>query len=232
MLVYGRNVANEILKSSPKTIRKVIIQDGFSDKMLISLLEKGKFQVISKSKNEMDSLAKGVHQGIILDVTDYRYYKLEDILNDKSQFVVILDHLEDPHNFGAIIRSCEAAGVDAIIIAQDREVQVNATVMKTSAGALTRMRICRVANLVQAIEKLKKDGFWIVGTTMNGEDYREIDYSGKIGLVIGNEGDGMSRLVKESCDFIASIPMYGEVNSLNASVASGIMIYEVIRNRK
>lgn len=232
MLVYGRNVANEILKSSPKTIRKVIIQDGFSDKMLISSLEKGKFQVISKSKNEMDSLAKGVHQGIILDVTDYRYYKLEDILNDKGQFVVILDHLEDPHNFGAIIRSCEAAGVDAIIIAQDREVQVNATVMKTSAGALTRMKICRVSNLVQAIGKLKKDGFWIVGTTMNGEDYREIDYSGKIGLVIGNEGDGMSRLVKESCDFIASIPMYGEVNSLNASVASGIMIYEVIRNRK
>lgn len=232
MLVYGRNVAYETLKNDLKSIRKVIIQDGFNDKNIISLIEKAKLPVNYESKSAMDNLSKGVHQGIILDVMDYQYYNLKDILNDGTQFVLILDHLEDPHNFGAIIRTSEAALVDAIIIPQDREVQVNATVMKTSAGALTRMKICRVTNLVQAIKKLKENGFWVIGTAMEGDDYRQIDYSGKVALVVGNEGHGMSRLVRESCDFVASIPMYGEVNSLNASVATGIMIYEVVRNRK
>lgn len=180
----------------------------------------------------MDDLSKGVHQGIILDVMDYQYTPLNYLLKSDAKFVVILDHLEDPHNFGAIIRTSEAALVDAIIIPQDREVQVNSTVMKTSAGALAKMNICRVTNLVQTINKLKDDGFWIVGTAMDGTDYRQIDYSGKIALVVGNEGNGMSRLVRESCDFVASIPMRGEINSLNASVATGIMIYEVVRNRK
>ena len=148
------------------------------------------------------------------------------------EFIVILDHLEDPHNLGAIIRTSEAAGVDAIIIPQNREVQINATVMKTSVGTLSKVKVSRVSNVVQAMDKLKKNGFWIVGTAMDGEDYRNINYDGKIALVIGNEGNGMSRLVRDNCDFVASIPMYGEVNSLNASVASGIMIYEVVRNRK
>lgn len=232
MLIYGRNVAYETLKNDLKSIRKVIIQDGFNDQNIISLIEKAKLPVNYESKSSMDSLSRGVHQGIILDVMDYQYYNLEDILNDSTQFVLILDHLEDPHNLGAIIRTSEAALVDAIIIPQDREVQVNSTVMKTSAGALTRMKICRVTNLVQTIKKLKEDGFWVIGTAMDGDDYRQIDYSGKVALVVGNEGHGMSRLVRESCDFVASIPMYGEVNSLNASVATGIMIYEVVRNRK
>lgn len=231
MLVYGRNVANDILMNNAKRVRKVIIQDGFSDNEILSLLNNKKIPIKYDNKRNMDNLAKGVHQGIILDVTDYQYLDIDDILED-SQFIVMLDHLEDPHNFGAIIRTCEASGVDAIIIPQDREVQVNATVMKTSAGTLDRMRICRVTNLVQAINKLKKNGFWIVGTSMDGEDYRNIDYSGKTCLVVGNEGHGMSRLVRESCDFTATIPMYGKVNSLNASVACGIMIYEVVRNRK
>ena len=148
----------------------------------------------------------------------------EDYLPENAAFPV--------NNFGAIIRTSEAALVDAIIIPQDREVQVNSTVMKTSAGALAKMNICRVTNLVQTINKLKDDGFWIVGTAMDGTDYRQIDYSGKIALVVGNEGNGMSRLVRESCDFVASIPMRGEINSLNASVATGIMIYEVVRKRK
>ena len=213
-------------------IRKIIIQDGFNDKKLLSALENTKFDVIYKDKRYMDDLSKGVHQGIILDVMDYQYTPLNDLLKSDAQFVVILDHLEDPHNFGAIIRTSEAALVDAIIIPQDREVQVNSTVMKTSAGALAKMNICRVTNLVQTINKLKDDGFWIVGTAMDGTDYRQIDYSGKIALVVGNEGNGMSRLVRESCDFVASIPMRGEINSLNASVATGIMIYEVVRNRK
>ncbi|MBS5719650.1 MAG: 23S rRNA (guanosine(2251)-2'-O)-methyltransferase RlmB [Clostridium sp.] len=232
MIVYGRNVAFEYLKNYKKDIRKIIIQDGFNDKKLLSALENTKFDVIYKDKRYMDDLSKGVHQGIILDVMDYQYTPLNDLLNSDAQFVVILDHLEDPHNFGAIIRTSEAALVDAIIIPQDREVQVNSTVMKTSAGALAKMNICRVTNLVQTINKLKDDGFWIVGTAMDGTDYRQIDYSGKIALVVGNEGNGMSRLVRESCDFVASIPMRGEINSLNASVATGIMIYEVVRNRK
>ena len=232
MIVYGRNVAFEYLKNYKKDIRKIIIQDGFNDKKLLSALENTKFAVIYKDKRYMDDLSKGVHQGIILDVMDYQYTPLNDLLKSDAQFVVILDHLEDPHNFGAIIRTSEAALVDAIIIPQDREVQVNSTVMKTSAGALAKMNICRVTNLVQTINKLKDDGFWIVGTAMDGTDYRQIDYSGKIALVVGNEGNGMSRLVRESCDFVASIPMRGEINSLNASVATGIMIYEVVRNRK
>ena len=232
MIVYGRNVAFEYLKNYKKDIRKIIIQDGFNDKKLLSALENTKFDVIYKDKRYMDDLSKGVHQGIILDVMDYQYTPLNDLLKSDAQFVVILDHLEDPHNFGAIIRTSEAALVDAIIIPQDREVQVNSTVMKTSAGALAKMNICRVTNLVQTINKLKDDGFWIVGTAMDGTDYRQIDYSGKTALVVGNEGNGMSRLVRESCDFVASIPMRGEINSLNASVATGIMIYEVVRNRK
>ena len=197
------------------------------------MLEKSKISVFIKPKKEIDHLAEGVHQGIILYVRDYQYYPLADVVNEDASFLVILDHLEDPHNFGAIIRTCEAAGVDGIIIPKDRQVQVNATVMKTSVGTLDTMKVSRVANLSSTIDYLKKNDFWVVGTALEDSvDYRSIDYSGKIALVIGNEGAGISELVRKKCDFIAKIPMYGTTNSLNASVASGIMIYEVIRNRK
>lgn len=232
MLVYGRNVALEVLKK-PKNVQKVLLQDGFDDKKILTLLEKSKIPVFVKPKKEIDHLAEGVHQGIILYVRDYQYYPLADIVNEDASFLVILDHLEDPHNFGAIIRTCEAAGVDGIIIPKDRQVQVNATVMKTSVGTLDTMKVSRVANLSSIIDYLKKNDFWVVGTALEDSvDYRSIDYSGKIALVIGNEGAGISELVRKKCDFIAKIPMYGTTNSLNASVASGIMIYEVIRNRK
>lgn len=232
MLVYGRNVALEVLKK-PKNVQKVLLQDGFDDKKILTLLEKSKIPVFIKPKKEIDHLAEGVHQGIILYVRDYQYYPLADIVNEDTSFLVILDHLEDPHNFGAIIRTCEAAGVDGIIIPKDRQVQVNATVMKTSVGTLDTMKVSRVANLSSTIDYLKKNDFWVVGTALEDSvDYRSIDYSGKIALVIGNEGAGISELVRKKCDFIAKIPMYGTTNSLNASVASGIMIYEVIRNRK
>lgn len=232
MIVYGRNVAKEYLKN-PKKIEKIILQDGFDDKSILSLMENSDLNIKYMSKREIDNLSDGVHQGIMLYVSDYKYALLEDVLKTDPKFIVILDHIEDPHNFGAIIRTCEASGVDAIIIPKDRQVKVNATVMKTSVGTLENMKIVLVSNLVNAINKLKDNNFWIVGTALeNSQDYREIDYSGNIGLVIGNEGSGMSRLVRESCDFIAKIPMYGKTNSLNASVASGIMIYEVIRNRK
>ncbi len=232
MLVYGRNVALEVLKK-PKNVQKVLLQDGFDDKKILTLLEKSKISVFIKPKKEIDHLAEGVHQGIILYVRDYQYYPLADVVNEDASFLVILDHLEDPHNFGAIIRTCEAAGVDGIIIPKDRQVQVNATVMKTSVGTLDTMKVSRVANLSSTIDYLKKNDFWVVGTALEDSvDYRSIDYSGKIALVIGNEGAGISELVRKKCDFIAKIPMYGTTNSLNASVASGIMIYEVIRNRK
>ena len=216
-----------------KMLKKYFYRIIFDDKKIISLMEKLKISVEIKPKREMDHLCNGLHQGIILDIRDYQYSKLDDVLKKNPNFVVILDHLEDPHNFGAIIRTSEAAGVDAIIIPKDRQVPVNSTVMKTSAGALSNMEIVCVSNLVQAINKLKDNGFWVVGTAMeNAIDYKDIDYSSKIALIIGNEGKGMSRLVMDSCDYIAKIPMVGKINSLNASVASGIMIYEVVRNRK
>ena len=232
MLVYGRNVAKEILKKDEK-IKKIIIQKDFSDKEILSLIEKRKLKPEIMDKNDFSRFAKFSHQGIILDIGDFVYSEVEEMISDPDSFVVILDHLEDPHNLGAIIRTCEAAGVNGIIIPKDRSVSVNATVMKTSAGALENMKIAMVTNLLQVINKLKKENFWIVGTDMdNSTDYREIDYSGKIALVIGNEGNGISKSVHDACDFIAKIPMYGKINSLNASVAAGIMIYEVIRSKK
>ena len=233
MLVYGRNVARDLLKKN-KNIKKVILQDNFNDKNLISLIEKRKLKVEYRSKKEIDDLHLGSHQGIILDVSDYQFYTLNQLLNDSDvSFVVLLDHLEDPHNFGAIIRTCEAAGVDAIIIPNKRQVQINSTVMKTSVGTLDNMKIVSVSNISNTIDKLKENGFWIVGTALKDSvDYREIDYSGKNALIIGNECSGISKMILNKCDFLAKIPMYGETNSLNASVAAGIMIYEIIRNRK
>ncbi len=232
MLVYGRNVAKEILKNGKK-VNKLILQDGFDDESVLSLIEKQKITPIYLDKSEMHKFDKYSHQGIILYVEDYKYESLDAFLNIDNAKIVILDHLEDPHNLGAIIRTCEAAGIDGVIIPKDRSVTVNSTVMKTSAGALENVKIAMVTNLNRAIEEMKKNGFWIVGTDMeNSTDYRQIDYGGKIGLVIGSEGFGMSKRTKELCDFIACIPMYGKINSLNASVAAGIMIYEVIRSKQ
>lgn len=232
MLVYGRNVAKEILESK-KSIKSVILQKGFSDKTIISLIEKRNLLVKYMEKKELEAFAKYSHQGIILDIEDFKYANLDDFINNDNAVVLILDHLEDPHNLGAIIRTSEAAGVDGIIIPKDRGIKVNATVMKTSAGALNNMPISVVTNLNQTIKELKKSGFWIVGTDMDGaSDYRDINYDGKIAIVIGNEGKGMSDIVKKSCDFVVKIPMYGKVNSLNASVSAGILIYEAIRNKR
>ena len=233
MIVYGRNVAKDLLEN-PSKIQKIYLQDNFSDKELISKIENAKLRVEYHSKQEMDRLASGVHQGIILTIPDYQYHNLDTILSsDMDDVIVILDHLEDPHNFGAIIRTCEAAGFHSIIIPKDRQVQVNATVMKTSVGTVDQMNIVSVSNVANSIDQLKNAGYWIVGTSLqNSVDYREVDYSGKIAIVIGNEGSGISQLISKKCDFLVKIPMYGTTNSLNASVATGIMIYEVIRNRK
>ena len=231
MIVFGKNVARDLLLNNNKNVEKIILQEGFSDNEILSLIENRKKNVITKQKREIDRLISGVHQGILLYIPDYQYSSIESVYND--DVVVILDHLEDPHNLGAIIRTCEAAGIKSIILPKDRQVQVNATVMKTSVGTLDNMNMVSVTNLVNAINKLKDNGFWIVGTALdNSVDFKTIDYSGKIALVIGNEGSGISNIVANNCDFLAKIPMYGKTNSLNASVAAGIMIYEIIRNRK
>ncbi len=224
MKVYGKNVVKEYLNEKDK-IKKAYIYEKFSDTNILNQLENIPCEYLSKF--DLDKIENGNHQGVILEVEDYKYTYIDDMLD--SKIIVILDHLEDPHNFGAIIRTCEAAGINSIVIPKDRSVKVNATVMKTSAGTLENVNISVVSNLVNVIKKLKKNGFWIIGTDMEGTDYKNIDYTGKIALVIGNEGKGISKLVEENCDFIAKIPMYGTVNSLNASVAAALVIYEAVR---
>ncbi len=228
MYIYGKNSVLEALKKKEE-VKKVYLYQNFHDEELLSLMESSKIKWMDK--NALDHMVKGNHQGIILEVRDYEYASFEELFEENAM-VVLLDHLEDPHNFGAIIRTCEAAGVTGIIIPKDRSVEVTDTVYRTSVGALSNMKIVKVTNLVDTMKKLKKEGFWIIGTDMEGTDYKQIDYQGKIGIVIGNEGKGMSSLVSENCDFIASIPMNGSINSLNASVAAGIIIFEAVGNRR
>lgn len=233
MIVYGKNVVKELLDNNRK-IEKAYIYDAFADKDMISAMQKRNIKIDFCSKRELDKIASGNHQGIIVSIPDYQFLDLEQLIKGTGDipFVVLLDHLEDPHNLGAIIRTCEAAGVDGIIIPKDRSVSINSTVMKVSAGALDNMKVCEVTNLKRTIQTLKDNGYWIVGTTMNSNiSYTDLKYDMPICLVIGNEGSGMGRLISEACDYVVSIPMYGKVNSLNASVAAGIMIYEVLEKR-
>jgi len=230
MYICGKNVAKEYLNGNNK-VKKVFLNNNFNDNEIMNLLKSKKIKIDYVDKRELDKKTLENHQGIILEVDDFEYSNLNVILNKENPLVVMLDHIQDPHNFGAIIRTCEAAGVDAIIIPKDRSVSVNGTVIRTSVGASKYVPIIRVTNLVNTMKDMKKDGFWFFGTDMNGENYSKLDYKGKTCLIIGNEGDGMSKLVKENCDFIASIPMIGKINSLNASVATGIIIYEAVRIR-
>lgn len=227
MLVYGRNVALEVLKRNI-IINRVYMQENFDFEYKNEFM---KYNVKVLKKYEMDRKLSGLHQGIALDIEDYKYVNINNFKFDNS-LVVMLDHIEDPHNFGAIIRTCEAAGVDLIIIPENRSVEVNSTVIKTSVGTVFNMKIAKVKNLVNTINYLKKNGFWIVGTDMEGIDYDKIDYKGNTCIICGNEGNGMSRLVTDNCDFIATIKMLGEVNSLNASVATGIVLFEAVKNRR
>ena len=227
MLVYGKNVVIEALNKNEE-IKKAYIYEKLNDKEILSLLKNKGIDISYVSKFDLDGLVHGNHQGIVIEVNDYNYAQLDDVLME--DVVVMLDHLEDPHNLGAIIRTCEAAGVKGIIIPKDRSVKVNATVVKVSVGTIENVKIAMVNNLVNTLKEMKEKGYWVIGTDMDGTDYREIDYNGKIVIVIGNEGKGISRLVKENCDFMASIPMRGEVNSLNASVASALIIYEAVKS--
>lgn len=229
MLVYGKNSCEEILKQE-KNIKKVYLERNFKDRVITDLIEKLKIKPIFLTKYELDDLCEGNHQGIVIEALEYEYADIDEIVNENG-FIVMLDHLEDTHNFGAIIRTCEAAGVDGIIIPKDRSVSVNSTVMKTSSGAAVNVKICMVTNLVQTINYLKEKGYWIYASSMDGTNYTNEDYKTSTCIIIGNEGKGVSELVKKSADFIVSIPMIGKINSLNASVAAGIFIYEVVRQR-
>ena len=232
MYIYGKNVAKEKIISGEK-INKIYLADKFNDRELLELIKKNKIKFNFVPIKMLDNKVDGLHQGIILDVDDVKTYDFDFIKDIKKDnpVVVMLDHLEDPHNFGAIIRTCEALGIDSIIIPNDRSVNVNGTVVKTSVGAIYNMPIVRVSNLANAIEKLKDIGYWIVGTDMKGTDYTKMDYNMPVGLVIGNEGKGISKIIRDNCDFIATIPMAGQINSLNASVSCGIILARIVSSR-
>lgn len=226
MLICGRNV----LKETPiNKIHKVYIKENLKDQNILNYIKENKIRYEIVPEFRLNKMTKERHQGIILDVNDYEYYNLEECLEE--EFVVLLDHLEDPHNLGAIIRTCECAGIKSIIIPKERSVRVNDTVMKTSAGAINNVKIILVSNMSDAIKKLQKNLFFVYAADMDGKPYADVDFSGKKALVIGAEGNGVSRIVRQNCDEIVSIPMYGQINSLNASVSAAILIYGMIRGQ-
>jgi len=222
MLVCGKNVFNE---TDPKKIRRVRLSSNFRDQDIMNKIKSNKIKYIVSDQRELDKLMQH-NQGIVIEISDYEYKDLS-VIDKDEKIVLLLDHLEDPHNFGAIIRTCEARGIKSVIIPKDRSVAVNDTVMKTSAGALNRVNIIMVPNLVNAMNKLKDDGFFVYASAMDGRDYKKVSYSDRVVLVIGNEGKGISKIVRDNSDEIISIPMIGSINSLNASVAAGILMYGI-----
>lgn len=231
-IIYGRNPLKEAIKAGRK-IEKVYLSTN--DQGIISFLKEKKIKYETLSSEILASKFGLSTQGVVAEVAPYEYRNLEDVIAEIKHplpFFVMLDGLEDPHNLGAIIRTAEACQVDGIIIPKNRSVGLNATVVKVSTGAIEYVNLIEVTNLVRTLEDLKKKGFWVVGADMDGEiDFHDQDYQMPLVLVIGSEGKGISRLVKESCDFLVHIPMYGKVNSLNASVSAGILFYEIMRKR-
>lgn len=237
--IEGRNAVIEAFRSG-KTIDKLYMLDGCKDGPVMTIIREAKKTdtIIRYVDREiLDRLSKtGHHQGVVANAAAYDYAEVEDILNaarEKGEppFVFILDGIEDPHNLGAIIRTANLAGAHGVIIPKRRAVGLTATVAKTSAGALNYTPVAKVTNLSATIEELKKEGLWFVCADMGGETMYNLNLTGPIGLVIGNEGEGVSRLVKEKCDYVASIPMKGNIDSLNASVAAGVLAYEIVRQR-
>lgn len=234
MNIEGKNQVIEAIKNNT-TINKIIIDKNFATRKddVISLARKNKLKIDFLPKKIMDSKSvTGHHQGYIAETVEFEYCSVEDILsNSETPFVVLLDGIEDPHNLGAIIRTCECAGVDGIIIPKMRACGVNETVVRTSAGAIAHMKIARVTNLKDAIDTLKENGLWIYACELGGEDIYKQKLTGSIGLVIGSEGNGIKQSLRTYCDGIVTLPMKGSVNSLNASVSAGIAIYEILRQR-
>ena len=238
-MIEGRNAVMEAFRSG-KIIDKLYVLDGCQDGPVISIkreARKGDTLIKYVSKERLDQLSEtGKHQGVIACAAAYEYASVEDILEKARQkgeqpFVFLLDNIEDPHNLGAIIRTANLAGAHGVIIPKNRAVGLTAAVARTSAGALNYTPVAKVTNLSKTIEELKKEGLWFVCADMGGTRMYDLDLKGPIGLVIGNEGEGVGRLVKEKCDFIASIPMKGDIDSLNASVAAGVLAFEIVRQR-
>lgn len=237
--IEGRNAVIEAFRSG-KTVDKLFILDGCQDGPVMTIKrEAKKAGTLMKfvDKDRLDQMSKtGKHQGVIAYIAAYEYAEVEDILaiaREKGEppFIFLLDNIEDPHNLGAIIRTANLAGAHGVIIPKNRAVGLTPTVARTSAGALNYTPVAKVTNMAKTIEDLKKEGLWFVCADMDGTKMYDLDLKGAIGLVIGNEGDGVSRLVKEKCDMIASIPMKGNIDSLNASVAAGVLAYEIVRQR-
>ena len=239
--VEGRNSVLELLESD-NDINKLYVQSGEKHGAIIKIIAKAKEKkvVISEiDKNKLDQMSETHnHQGVIAIVPPYNYSSVEEILElakskNEKPFVIICDGIEDPHNLGSIIRTAECVGAHGVIIPKRRSAAVNATVNKTSAGAVAYVKVARVTNLNDTIKELQDNGVWIYGTDMDGTDnYNEVKYDSGVGIVVGSEGFGMSRLVKENCDFLVRIPMAGKINSLNASVSASIVMYEVMNQRK
>lgn len=239
LTIEGRNAVIEAFRSG-KTIDKVFILDGCQDGPIQTIKREAKKHdciVQFVKKERLDQLSEtGHHQGVIAYAAAYEYAEVEDILalaREKGEppFIFLLDNIEDPHNLGAIIRTANLAGAHGVIIPKRRAAGLTATVARTSAGALNYTPVAKVTNLANTIEELKKEGLWFVCADMGGEVMYDLNLKGAIGLVIGNEGEGVSRLVREKCDYIASIPMKGDIDSLNASVAAGVLAYEIVRQR-
>lgn len=239
--VEGRNAVIELLESG-KDINKLYITKGEKNgsiNKIIALAKENKVVIVEKDKKQMEEMAQtDNYQGVIAIVPPFEYCEIDDILNyakekEENPFVLLLDGIEDTHNLGAIIRTAETAGVHGIIIPKRRAASVNSTVSKVSCGAIEYMRVARVSNITDSINKLKEEGLWICGTSISAEKYYfNQDLTGPLGIVIGNEGKGMSDLVEKNCDFLVKIPMMGKVESLNASVSTGIIVYEALKQRK
>ena len=225
---------------SGRVVDKLFVQERCEDGPVKTILREAKkhdTMVRFVKKERLDQMSDtGKHQGVIVMTAAYDYAEVEDILEKAREkgeppFILLLDNIEDPHNLGAIIRTANLAGAHGVIIPKNRAVGLTATVARTSAGALNYTPVARVTNMARTIEELKKEGLWFVCADMGGTSMYSLDLKGPIGLVIGNEGDGVSRMVKEKCDFIASIPMKGDIDSLNASVAAGVLAFEIVRQR-
>ncbi|WP_040907839.1 23S rRNA (guanosine(2251)-2'-O)-methyltransferase RlmB [Youngiibacter fragilis] len=239
-IVVGRNAVLEVLDSK-LTVEKILVAKGDTSgsiNKIIPIAKERGIPVIEADRRKLDSMSAGEsHQGVIAYVTPYRYSEVKDILDKAAEkgekpFILILDEIEDPHNLGSIIRTAELSGVHGVIIPKRRSASVNSTVYKTSAGAVNHMLIAKVSNLARAVDELKEEGIFVYGADMDGDSASfATDFSGGVALIIGNEGKGISRLLKEKCDSLVSIPMAGKLNSLNASVAAGILMYEVMVQR-
>ena len=239
-MVAGRNAVMEALKGS-RSVNKLMIANGSTEgsiKEIIAVAKEKGVNIQYWDRSKLDSIARGIrHQGVLAQVAPVQYAELEDILQvakDRNEppFIVLLDELEDPHNLGAILRTADAAGVHGVLIPKHRSCPLSATVAKASAGAVEHVPVARVGNLVQTIKKLKQEGLWVAAADMDGKDYYDTDLTGPLLLIIGSEGQGVGRLVKEQCDFVVRIPMVGKINSLNASVAGSILMYEAMKQRR